>query len=327
MQSPSTLPTNSWRLPRWVSRLRRLAIVGGTLIGAAVLYVHFFLYLPMGRGPAGPAVDRHLFEQPWTHRQVLLVGLGDSVTAGFGATKEHSYFDRLAANPANEFAELQNVSLAQVLPALKSLNLAVSGSNSRQHLNQIRERLPVQDESTFGLIVMTTGGNDLIHWYGTTPPREGAMYGATLTQAQPWIENYEARLGEIFLAIEERFPGGCAIFVGDIYDPSDGVGDPESTWALPRWPDCLKIVNAYNDALRRVAAQHPAVHVVPVHDTFLGHGIHCRQFWRSNYDRHDPHYWYFDNIEDPNDRGYDALRRIFLREIANNRAIVADNEK
>ncbi len=35
-----------------------------------------------------------------------------------------------------------------------------------------------------------------------------------------------------------------------------------------------------------------------------------------DYDRTDPHYWYQDNLEDPNDRGYDALRRLFLREIA-----------
>jgi hypothetical protein len=104
------------------------------------------------------------------------------------------------------------------------------------------------------------------------------------------------------------------------------VGDPESTWALPRWPDCLKIVSAYNAALRRVASNHKTVHVVPVHDAFLGHGIHCRQFWRSHYDWRDPHYWYFENIEDPNDRGYDALRRIFLHEIATHREDLATGD-
>ena len=65
-----------------------------------------------------------------------------------------------------------------------------------------------------------------------------------------------------------------------------------------------------------MAKNHSAVNVVPVHDAFLGHGIHCRQFWRKHFDWRDPHYWYFENIEDPNDRGYDALRRVFLREIA-----------
>ncbi len=312
--------------PRLRKRLRWIVAVGGTAIGLALIYLHFYLYLPMGSGPAGPAVDPTAYEHPWTDRTVLLVGLGDSVTAGFGASPGHSYFDRLAENPADEFAELKGVCLSRALPDLKRSNLSISGSNSLQHLAHINDRLSKQEANVFGLIVMTTGGNDLIHWYGRSPPREGAMYGATLAQAQPWIDNYKQRLDEIFAAIKERFPGGCAIFVGDIYDPSDGVGDPESTWVLPPWPDCLKIVDAYNAALKDVAAKHPFVHVVPVHDTFLGHGIHCRKFWLSHYDWHDPHYWYFDNIEDPNNRGYDALRRIFLREIAKHRSLIAGNE-
>ena len=302
--------------PRRGKRLRWILGFGFGLVLFAAGYVHFYLYLPMGSGPAGPAVDGNAFEQPWTERQVLFVGIGDSVTAGFGAKQGRSYFDRLVTNPPDEFADMQGKCLTRVLPNLKTLNLAISGSNSLQHVQHIRDKLPQQDENVFGLIVMTTGGNDLIHWYGTRPPQEGAMYGATLAEAQPWIANYEYRLDAMFSAIEDRFPGGCLIFVADIYDPSDGVGDPQSTWALPAWPDCLAIHTAYNAALRHVADKHAAVHVVPVHDTFLGHGIHCRQFWRQHNDGRDPHYWYFENIEDPNDRGYDALRRVFLIDIA-----------
>ena len=43
---------NPTRLRR-ASRLRWLAVIGGVLILAAVGYVHFFLYLPMGSGPGG----------------------------------------------------------------------------------------------------------------------------------------------------------------------------------------------------------------------------------------------------------------------------------
>jgi hypothetical protein len=57
------------------------------------------------------------------------------------------------------------------------------------------------------------------------------------------------------------------------------------------------------------------VRVVPIYEEFLGHGIHCRQFWRTHYRARDPHYWYSSNIEDPNDRGYDAIRRVFLNAI------------
>jgi lysophospholipase L1-like esterase len=311
------------KIPARRRRLRWIFPFGGVLFFLVLAYVHFFLYLPVGNGPAGPPIDSEAFASPWTHQNVLLVGIGDSVTAGFGAAKGRSYFDRLANNPPDEYPDMRGKCLSSVLPNLKTLNIAVSGSNSLHHLDHIRQRLPQQERDVLGLVVVTTGGNDLIHWYGTQPPREGAMYGATLAQAQPWIANYEQRLDLMFTEIQARFPGGCLIFVADIYDPSDGVGDPESTWALPAWPDCLKILDAYNAALRRVAAKHQTVHVVPVHDAFLGHGIHCRQFWRQHYDWRDPHYWYFENIEDPNDRGYDALRRVFLREIVAQRATIA----
>jgi len=304
-------------------RLRWILLIGGLFIALAAAYIHFYLYLPVGSGPAGPAVARATFERPWTDRKVLLVGIGDSVTAGFGASRGKAYLDRLAANPPDEFAELKGVSLSRVLPHLQTLNISVSGSNSLQHLDHIRDRLPEQPDDVFGIIVMTTGGNDLIHWYGQRPPHEGAMYGATLSQARPWIENYGRRLDTMFREIKGRFPGGSLTFVADVYDPSDGAGDPESVW-MPAWPDCLPIHAAYNAKLRDVAANHPEVRVVPVHDAFLGHGIHCRKFWRSSFRAGDPHYWYHDNIEDPNDRGYDALRRLFLNSIAAERVQIGN---
>ena len=66
-----------------------------------------------------------------------------------------------------------------------------------------------------------------------------------------------------------------------------------------------------------------SVHVVPVHAAFLGHGVHCTQPWRENYRLADPTYWYAVNLEDPNIRGYDAIRRLFLIEIAKCAAIIA----
>ena len=120
-----------------------------------------------------------------------------------------------------------------------------AGGTSIMHADTIRDRLLPQDADTFGLVVITTGGNDLIHDYGRSPPREGAMYGATAEQARPWIDNFRQRLEEMISLFEARFPGGCAIFLADIYDPSDGVGGPANV-SLPRWPDFLAVLAAYN---------------------------------------------------------------------------------
>ena len=140
------------------------------------------------------------------------------------------------------------------------------------------------------------------------------MYGATLAEAEPWIANFEQRLGRMLDMLDERFPGGCAIFLADIYDPTDGVGDAPSVF-LPPWPAGLAIHARYNEILHRAAAERENVYAVPMHAAFLGHGSHCRQFWRRTYRAEDPYYWYFENIEDPNDRGYDAIRRVFLNTI------------
>ncbi len=251
----------------------------------------------------------------------MLLGVGDSVTAGFGASHGHSYFQRLIDNPDDEFPDLRGICLLKVLPNLQSRNIAISGSTSIHH-EAILERLEPFASDVFGLVVMSSGGNDIIHDYGRSSPREGAMYGATLEQAKPWIASYEIRLNAMMARLTVCFPGGCQVFLANIYDPSDGVGDCEKV-GLPPWPDMLKILAAYNQVIARTAERYPFVHMVNMHDEFLGHGIHCTQFWQPHYHANDPHYWYFQNVEDPNDRGYDAIRRLFLNQISECRSGLA----
>src|SRR6266446_287887 len=231
-------------------RLIVVLLIGIVLISGAGSSLYFWHALPIGFGPAGPAIPRDAFSHPWTDRQTLLVGLGDSVTAGFGARKHYSYFDRLVTNPPDEFADMRGNCLSAVLPKLQFTNLAISGSTSLEHIEKQLPRLPSVSSNILGMVVMTTGGNDLIHNYGRTPPREQAMYGATLQQAAPWIEKFERRLESMISRIEERFPGGYHIFLANIYDPTDGVGDIERA-GLPAWKDGGKILDAYNDIIRR----------------------------------------------------------------------------
>lgn len=304
-------------------RLALLVLLGALAALAGWCYARYYLARPIGNGPAGPAVDASRFAEVWSERRVRLVGIGDSITAGLGADfPSHTFFNRLIRNPEDEFIDLRGVCLSAVLPALESENLAVSGSTSDQHLTIIERDLTAQPRDVYGIVVMTTGGNDLIHSYGRLPPRECAMYGATLKQATPWITAFEQRLGRMLDTIANRFPGGCEIYLADIYDPTDGVGDAPSIY-LPPWPDGLAIHAEYNRVIRACAATRDNVHVVPLHAAFLGHGSHCRQFWRSTYDAADPYYWYYDNVEDPNDRGYDAIRRVFLNTILQRSGLIA----
>ncbi len=281
----------------------------------------------MGTGPAGPSVEASAFAEPWTSSRVHIVGIGDSITAGLGAkSTSHSFFNRLMQNPADEFGDMQGICLSNVLIDLTSENLAISGSDSQAHNTTIEARLEVQPPDVFGLVVMTSGGNDLIHSYGRSPARECAMYGSSLAQATPWIAAFRTRLDLMLNAIESRFPGGCEIYLANIYDPTDGVGDAPSVY-LPHWPDGLAIHSKYNAAIKSAVNARNNVYLVPLHENFLGHGAHCRQFCRPTYRGDDPHYWFFDNIEDPNDRGYDAIRRIFLNTIVARTSLRARHER
>ncbi len=295
-------------------RLFWLLGFGLFLVTAAFAYVHYFLLLPLGSGPAGPQVPAAPFQSVWTEREIVLVGLGDSVTAGFGARPGYSYFDLLAENSPDDFGEMRGRTLSAVFPNLTKLNLARSGSNSLDHQRLVLEKLETQPADRFGIVVITTGGNDLIHWYGRSKPKEGAMYGASHEEAAPWIANFAERLDGMLTEIHQRFPGGCEIFLSDIYDPSDNQGRPQSA-GLPPWPDLLPILAAYNDVIHSAASKHAWVHLVSTRELFLGHGVHCRQPWGAYYRSTDPYYWYAANIEDPNERGYDALRRAFLLKI------------
>ena len=302
-------------------QIRRLKCRMWVLLGAGALVAfvilgirHFWLSQPVGAGPASPEVPRSAFQTFWSDRPVLLVGLGDSVTAGFGAWKGYSYFDQLVRNPPKEWPDMQEVSLSRVFPNLRYTNLAVSGSTSLEHESRQIPHLPHSDFNMLGIVVLTTGGNDLIHSYGRMPPKEGAMFGATWEQAQPWVTNFSARLERSLQEITRAFPGGCHIFLANIYDPTDGTGDARRA-GLPLWPDAVRIHAAYNEVIRHCAASHTNVHLVNMHEPFLGHGLTCTQFWRPHYHGDDPHYWYFTNLEDPNERGYDAIRRLFLNEM------------
>lgn len=292
----------------------RLAVLASLILPAGTVQ-YFWFNRDMGSGPAGPAVSRADFEYAWSERPVELLGIGDSVTAGFGASDGLSYFDRLAQNPPNEFPEMRGICLKAVFPHLKSTNEAVHGTTSLDHLQGQIQPLKVRDRETLGWVVMTTGGNDIIHNYGRTPPTECAMFGATLEQARPWISNFERRLDRMLAELRKRFPGGCRVFLANIYDPTDGVGVAKIA-GLPYWDDGLKVLGEYNAVIARCAARNPGVRLVDMRGALLGHGIYCRQFWQAHYHAADPTHWFNANFEDPNDRGYDAIRRAFLNEMA-----------
>jgi lysophospholipase L1-like esterase len=196
-----TTPPKKWRrILLWTVLFCLVLAVPG--------YYWFFLARPVGAGPAGPSVPSEPFQQVWSERHILLLGWGDSITAGFGMKTGYGYVERMLDNPPDELDDMKGICLRKVLPNITVQNISISGTTSLEHRQWIDSRLETQPDDIFGLVVMTTGGNDLIHFYGQRPPKEGAMYGATLELAKPWIENFRTRLDEMIVLITEKFPGG-----------------------------------------------------------------------------------------------------------------------
>ena len=310
-------PTKKESLRRPIRFLKCLitgVVVSGLLIGGIA---YFNVYLPQGKGPAGPKVPAEPFKHVWSEKTVALFGFGDDITDGLGVGGGFSYFDRLVKNPVGDSCDMSGKNLSVVFPNLTSKNIAVAGSTSTQH-RKVLEWLERYPQDVQGIVVITTGGNDIIHSYGQRPPEEGAMYGATIEQALPWIDNFPKRLDELVGLFKDVFPGGCQIFIANIPDLFDDTGNSNAWFSgLPAWPDGVNVLESYNQIIRQCAAKYDNVHLVDIHTPFLGHGIHCRQSWIKNYHPDDPTYWFQPkNIADPSERGHDAIRRLFLIEMA-----------
>ncbi|TWT63408.1 SGNH/GDSL hydrolase family protein [Rubinisphaera italica] len=173
-----TTEDNQGNLPKPVKssfrkRLLILLVFGGILVGCVGFYVFFWLTHPIGSGPAGPDVNREAFEEVWSEQDVVLLGFGDSITAGYGASPGKSFFKLLVNNPEHDFEDVQGLTLSEVLPNLEVNNLALSGSTSIEQVDVLLPKIEEYPEDVFGVIVATIGGNDVIHMYGRTPPREG----------------------------------------------------------------------------------------------------------------------------------------------------------
>jgi lysophospholipase L1-like esterase len=308
---------NASRPLRWYSFRWQTGLVLCIVFFAAWYYLFGRFKHPVGTGPAGPAVSADAFQKTWSTNQFILIGIGDSVTAGFGATDKHDYFDLLQQDDDVHDPDMVGRDLRHVLPNLKAHNFSTSYTVSEQHLRDQVPLIAVYPPKVRGIVVITTGGNDLIHDYGRSAPRDGAMYGCTYEQAIEWKDSFHARLRGILDGVIAKFPGGCDIFLANIYDPTDDVGDLEHAHlALPAWPDGVKILPLFNGLIADTCHNYTNVHLVDIHAALLGHGIHCGDRSNAYYHKDDPHYWYFENLEDPNDRGYDAIRRLFLVEMS-----------
>ena len=92
---------------RWYSvRWQTLVILCLLFLAAWYVLIGRFKHT-VGSGPAGPPVAVGPFNKIWSTNKFVFVGMGDSITAGFGASRRHSYFELLAENDDAIYPEMQ----------------------------------------------------------------------------------------------------------------------------------------------------------------------------------------------------------------------------
>ena len=90
---------------------------------------------PMGTGPAGPAIAAAPFEKVWSNQEIVFLGVGDSITRGYGAPSGLTYFDLLKQNNDAKYPDMQGKGFSAVFPKLKARNVAVDYTTSQEHLD------------------------------------------------------------------------------------------------------------------------------------------------------------------------------------------------
>lgn len=303
--------------PRLRSPIAKRVLVYGSLCLFAWWAWSTYGLKSMGRGPVALDVPRAPFAKVVSLDKVWLLGLGDSVITGFGSDGR-GLFPLLLGQVDDDPLQLN---LKQVYPKIEHLNLAQNSTTTAMHVATVRAyQRQLQSLNALALVVLSTGGIDLIHDYGRGAPRDGALYGSPAENLPADRQRFAARLDQLMRELQASLPAGLEVYLQTIYDPTDGVGDIENVSPLlrlirplPRWPAGLAYLTAWNEEIRALPQRFPFVRVVDVHKVFLGHGIHCDDPANPHYDARDPSYWYYWNLEDPNVRGYDAIRRAYLR--------------
>jgi lysophospholipase L1-like esterase len=270
---------------------------------------------PLDAAPADGARDGGSADAPAGPLHVI--GFGDSVTVGFCASPGDDYISLLVRNDDTRYPDFAGRDLASHFASVTVNNAAHNGWTSCSYsvamINDLLAADPLVTQPT--IVLITLGGNDLIHDYNCTAPHECATYCATLAQATPWAANFRTRMDGFINAFKTAVPS-AHIFLANIYDPSDGVGDAANApIPLPPWPDFEAILALYNQTLAQIATDTGAT-LVDLHTPLLGHGYHYDDPQNAYYHPADPTYWYCSNLEDPNDRGYRGIRAAFWAAIA-----------
>ncbi|MFT7519994.1 MAG: lysophospholipase L1-like esterase [Kiritimatiellia bacterium] len=244
-----------------------------------------------------------------------VIFLGDSITKGAGSTGLGlKYTKLLSDNHDAKWAGWGEHDLSSLFGEVEVVDVSRNGA---QTTDLISDQLPNVSEligdavSGETIVVMTIGGNDMqaaIAPIITATDKEAAY--------QQRIAPTITRFGTIidYFQDSDRFPDGTFIYMTNVYEPTDNVGQTDACFFGFKIGDALPYLDRANDEVRELAIERGTASI-DLRGHFLGHGHNFANSTMDSFDEPDPTLWLAEDCIHPNDRGHHEVRRLFLTAI------------
>lgn len=235
---------------------------------------------------------------------VRLVYLGDSISAGYGATRASlAYTALLRKNTRWEgFADED---LETSFPGLEEVIDVSRGGATTDSL--LAQQIPLLDAELGGapaeggtIVVFTIGGNDAQSALLPTSDPAAVIDAA--------LANFEDIVDE--LTSPDRFAGPVWLYATNVYEPSDGTGQVDDCFFGISYASALPELDRFTDELFALGADR-GVAIVDLRAHFRGHGFRHAETDLEAYEADDPSLWFAEDCIHPNNRGHHEIRRLF----------------
>jgi len=162
---------------------------------------------------------------------LVIVGLGDSLTEGIGDEEElGGYFGRLVTKISDE----------EMIGDVKSDNFGKSGHRSEQLLERLQQEEIREALKKADIVTVTIGGNNIVKVV-----REHLLH-LEMKPFEKEQKQYEEDLQKIVKEIETLNPD-VHILLGGVYNPLDMVSEEEAEFT--------EIIQAWNETIQQIADQ------------------------------------------------------------------------
>jgi lysophospholipase L1-like esterase len=211
------------------------------------------------------------------------VALGDSMSIDRYPDLDHSERQRtplpatglgaaslLARNDDVVWPEFSGRDLVTRHPGIECRLLAADGATTETVIASQLETIAALDPRSATLITLTAGGNDLL-----------ALLGASESEGRAGVRQILENLEAIVAATRKHLPR-ATVLVANVYDPTDGTGDLESTRLRARE---MRWLDDFNAGVERLCHARET-RLIDLHRHFAGHGrsapAHDRWYWSGS---------------------------------------------